>query len=388
MAADALKTPGAAVLLAFIGDVLQDKGDLQGALKMYQRSQHIREATQTVDSIWGAHQLSQTGSLHLDLGDVETAAPLIEQAEQILLHLGLAQTPEPWGTQTRMIVGLLRTAQGRHEAAVTAFEQAKEVATACGNLESRGGALILTGYGVALAAAGDRPMAEAQLREAKRIRENCGILDTGGASGGHALCQLLQTLERGESLAGTGGDGKVTAGVYDEGQQRVYGMEVERNTSGTEVLYLNQQDLVYKTNSYTPICEYGPIPDHKKFTPFGVPVTVRFHGARAVSTSAVESVTDSDHSDGAAAARAEAAATAATVLAAGVVRLAVDAEVARFAGEGRLEAAATRTAKAVVAVAAAEVRSAQAVQTTRPIAEAGAKAAGVVAVDRLPSMIR
>ena len=147
---------------------------------MYQRSQHIREATQTVDSIWGAHQLSQTGSLHLDLGDVETAAPLIEQAEQILLHLGLAQTPEPWGTQTRMIVGLLRTAQGRHEAAVTAFEQAKEVATACGNLESRGGALILTGYGVALAAAGDRPMAEAQLREAKRIRENCGILDTGG----------------------------------------------------------------------------------------------------------------------------------------------------------------------------------------------------------------
>ena len=69
MAADALKTPGAAVLLAFIGDVLQDKGDLQGALKMYQRSQHIREATQTVDSIWGAHQLSQTGSLHLDLGN-------------------------------------------------------------------------------------------------------------------------------------------------------------------------------------------------------------------------------------------------------------------------------------------------------------------------------
>ena len=272
MAADALKTPGAAVLLAFIGDVLQDKGDLQGALKMYQRSQHIREATQTVDSIWGAHQLSQTGSLHLDLGDVETAAPLIEQAEQILLQLGLAQTPEPWGTQTRMIVGLLRTAQGRHEAAVTAFEQAKEVATACGNLESRGGALILTGYGVALAAAGDRPMAEAQLREAKRIRENCGILDTGGASGGHALCQLLQTLERGESLAGTGGhgDGNVTAGG----------------------------------------------------------------GARAVSTSAVESVTDSDHidhSDGAAAAaaaaaRAEAAAAAATALAAGVVRLAVDAE--------------------------------------------------------------
>lgn len=201
VAAGALKTPGAAVLLAFIGDVLQDKGDLQGALQMYQRSQHIREATQTVDSIWGAHQLSQTGSLHLALGDVETAAPLIEQAEQILLQLGLAQTPEPWGTQTRMIVGLLRTAQGHHEAAVTAFEQAKEVATACGNLESRGGALILTGYGVALAAAGDRPMAEAKLREAKRIRENCGILDTGGTSGGHALCQLLQTLERGESPA-------------------------------------------------------------------------------------------------------------------------------------------------------------------------------------------
>ena len=65
--------------------------------------------------------------------------------------------------------------------------------------------------------------------------------------------------------------------VYDEGQQRVYEMEGERNTSGTEVLYLYQQDVVYKTNSYTRTCEYGPIPDHKKFTPFGVPVTARFH---------------------------------------------------------------------------------------------------------------
>lgn len=68
--------------------------------------------------------------------------------------------------------------------------------------------------------------------------------------------------------------------VYDEGQQRVFEMEGERgqNTSGTkEVLYLYQQDLVYRTNSYTRTCEYGPIPDHKKFTPFGVPATARFH---------------------------------------------------------------------------------------------------------------
>lgn len=203
MAADALQTPGAAVLLAFLGDVLQDKGDLEGALAMYQRSQQIREATHTTESIWGAHQLSQTGSLHLALGDVETAAPLIEQAARVLLQLGLAQTPEPWGTQTMMNVGLLRTAQGDFKAAVNAFGRAKETATACGNLESRGGAIILTGYGVALTAAGDLPMAVAQLREAKRIRALCGILDTGGTSGGRNLLLLLGRAELQAAETGT-----------------------------------------------------------------------------------------------------------------------------------------------------------------------------------------
>jgi len=44
-----------------------------------------------------------------------------------------------------------------------------------------------------------------------------------------------------------------------------------------DALYLYQQDIMYVTSLRAGTCQYGPIPDHKKFTPFGVPANASFN---------------------------------------------------------------------------------------------------------------
>eukprot|EP00931_Biecheleriopsis_adriatica_P076133 TRINITY_DN49882_c0_g1_i1.p1 TRINITY_DN49882_c0_g1~~TRINITY_DN49882_c0_g1_i1.p1 ORF type:complete len:530 (+),score=76.29 TRINITY_DN49882_c0_g1_i1:74-1663(+) len=184
------ETPGAALIMREQGATIDAHGDFDGAICVYKKAYHIRSTTGTLDCHDGAMLLVALGASHEHSGDIEAALEYYQQAKEIRARTGSLESPD--GAHLLKFIAHVFAQRGQLKEADGLLKQACLIRDATQSWESPPGADLYMEMANVSLAQGDSDAALVNLKEAQRILETLGAMQS---TRGRRCLAALESLE-------------------------------------------------------------------------------------------------------------------------------------------------------------------------------------------------